>query len=130
MFWQKKQKTKEARREPRCHICQSPWQEQIDLLIAKGWTFTAVARRWQGFDASVKNKTIDGLRKSVERHSKNHIGEPPTHNIRPRQHRTRSKNGFAAISMSGNPKGGYPVFRFYVPTDVSPELIEFYEEKK
>lgn len=64
--------------EPRCNVCKSEFRSLIDRMIAGPYSYTAIARQFIGkddnFSGDVRNKRdLDRIRKSVERHAKNHV---------------------------------------------------------
>lgn len=58
--------------EPRCRICQSEFRPLIDRMIAGPYTYAAIARQFHGKDDKLGGNH-EALRKSIERHAKQHV---------------------------------------------------------
>lgn len=58
--------------EPRCRICQSDFRPLIDRMIAGPYTYAAIARQFHGKDDRLGGNH-EALRKSIERHAKQHV---------------------------------------------------------
>jgi len=58
--------------EPRCNICKSEFRPIIDRMIAGPYSYAAIARQFMGKDPHLRGN-FDAVRKSVERHAKNHV---------------------------------------------------------
>lgn len=58
--------------EPRCRICQSEFRPLIDRMIAGPYTYAAIARQFHGKDDRLGGNH-EALRKSIERHAKQHV---------------------------------------------------------
>lgn len=64
--------------EPRCNVCKSGFRQIIDRMIAGPYSYTAIARQFIGkdehFRGDIRNRRdLDRVRKSIERHAKNHV---------------------------------------------------------
>lgn len=64
--------------EPRCNICRSEFRPLIDRMIAGPYTYAAIARQFIGKDENLRGdlrnkRDMDRVRKSIERHAKNHV---------------------------------------------------------
>lgn len=58
--------------EPRCNVCKSEFRSIIDRMIAGPYSYMAIARQFQGKDPHLSGK-VEAVRKSIERHAKNHV---------------------------------------------------------
>lgn len=59
--------------EPRCHVCNSKLRNLVDMMAAHAYRPTAIARQLQEYDEELCKKSFDAVRKSVERHVKEHL---------------------------------------------------------
>ena len=59
--------------EPRCLICNSPARVKVDKLLVAGFSNTSVAQELMESDSAFEDKSIDTVRKNIERHSKSHL---------------------------------------------------------
>ena len=58
--------------EPRCNVCKSEFRPLIDRMIVGPYSYAAIARQFHAKDIHLAGK-IDSVRKSIERHAKNHV---------------------------------------------------------
>jgi predicted DCC family thiol-disulfide oxidoreductase YuxK len=59
--------------EPRCRICRSEFRPLIDRMIAGPYSYAAIARQFKDKDAELSGSNHEALRKSIERHAKQHV---------------------------------------------------------
>lgn len=59
--------------EPRCRICRSDFRPLIDRMIAGPYSYAAIARQFIGKDNELSGSNHEALRKSIERHAKQHV---------------------------------------------------------
>jgi hypothetical protein len=59
--------------ESRCNICQSASRPKVDKLIASQFSFVSIAEELIESDPEFKDKSVDTVRKNVERHAKRHL---------------------------------------------------------
>lgn len=58
--------------EPRCNVCKSEFRPVIDRMIVGPYSYATIARQFMGKDDNLQGK-FDAVRKSIERHAKNHV---------------------------------------------------------
>jgi hypothetical protein len=59
--------------EARCNICNSVHRSHIDKLVVAGYSYSSIAEDLQTMDEDFRTKTLEAVRKNIERHAKRHV---------------------------------------------------------